>query len=408
MRITEIAGGVTAAKGFSAGGVHAGVKSKKAEKKDVAIIYSDTPAFVGGVFTQNKFCAAPVSWCRKVVAQGSAQAIVANSGNANACTGQQGLDNAAAMAQLTAELLHIEKEQVLVASTGVIGQQLPMDVVAQGIRGAYGALSPEGSDMAAEAIMTTDTFAKTMAVCYEWQGKTITVGGIAKGSGMIHPNMATMLCFITTDCAVTPAAMNLAVKTAADKGFNMVTVDQDTSTNDTCIVLANGQAGNQTVDCGGPGYEEFSQALSYVMMALAKMMAKDGEGATKLLEVTVSGALTEQDARLAAKAVVSSNLVKSAFFGEDANWGRIVCAVGYSGAEFDTAKVDMWIQSLAGKEQMMASGTPLEFSETLASKILAEKEIQVLIALNQGTGEATAWGCDLSYDYIKINADYRT
>ncbi len=408
MTLKEVPGGITAAQGFMAGAVHAGVKSSNKTKKDVAVLYSKKPAYVSGVFTQNKFAAAPVTWCREVVALGKAQAMVVNSGNANACTGEEGFANAAKMAALTGAAFGVDGKEVLVASTGVIGQQLPMAVVEKGIQLSVQALSEEGSDGVAEAIMTTDTYKKSLAVSYEYEGKTITVGGIAKGSGMIHPNMATMICIITTDCAVMPEALHQAVKTAADKGFNMVTIDQDTSTNDTCVAFANGAAGNTPVIPGGPGYAEFSTALSYVAMALAKMMAHDGEGATKLIEVLVQGALTEQDARLAAKAVVSSNLVKSAFFGEDANWGRIICAVGYSGAELDTGKVDLWLKSAGGTEQMMKNGAALSFDEANAKNILKEREIQVLIQLNQGIGEAMAWGCDLSYDYIKINADYRT
>ena len=408
MTIQEISGGVTAAKGFLAGAVHAGVKSSNKTKKDVAVVYSETPAHVSGVFTQNKFAAAPVAWCRSIVANGKAQAVVVNSGNANACTGAEGAANAEKMASLAAQALQLATKDVLVASTGVIGQQLPMSVIQAGIEGAAASLSKAGNDAVAEAIMTTDTYPKTLAVQYPYQGKTITIGGVAKGSGMIHPNMATMICLITTDCNVSCAALHKAVKSAADKGFNMVTVDQDTSTNDTCIVLANGQAENPLVEVDGPGYAEFAAALSHVCMALAKMMAHDGEGATKLIEVKVAGAQTEQDARLAAKAVVSSNLVKAAFFGEDANWGRIICAVGNSGAALDTQKVDLWLKSVGGCEQMMAQGAALVFDESKAKEILAEREIQVLIQLNQGQGEAMAWGCDLSYDYVKINGDYRT
>jgi len=408
MIIKEVSGGITAAKGFLAGAVHVGVKSSNKTKKDVALIYSKTPAHVSGVFTQNKFAAAPVAWCREIIAGGKAQAMVVNSGNANACTGTEGFANAKKMAAWTGEILGVDGKEVLVASTGVIGQQLPMAVIEKGIKLSAEALSENGSDAVAEAIMTTDTYKKSIAVSYEYEGQTITVGGVAKGSGMIHPNMATMICIITTDCAIMPEALHKAIQKAADKGFNMVTIDQDTSTNDTCVVLANGEAGNTPIKSDGPGYAEFSEALSYVAMALAKMMAHDGEGATKLIEVLVQGALTEKDARLAAKAVVSSNLVKSAFFGEDANWGRIICAVGYSGAELDTGKVDLWLKSVGGIEQMMKNGAALSFDEGNAKNILKEREIQVLIQLNQGTGEAMAWGCDLSYDYIKINADYRT
>ncbi len=403
----EVSGGITAAKGFLAAGVHVGVKSSNKTKKDVAIICSKVPAQVGAVFTTNKFAAAPVLWCREVTQNHKAKAIVVNSGNANACTGIEGYKDAEQMAVWTGQALNIPAEQVMVSSTGVIGQRLPMDVIHEGIIKASANLSENGSNAAAEAIMTTDTYKKEIALQYECCGKTITIGGIAKGSGMIHPNMATMLCYITTDVNIKDNALQKAVKEAADHSFNMITVDGDTSTNDTMIVLANGEAGNPVIT-EGKCYEKFTNALTYLAAALAKMMAHDGEGATKLIEVHVGSAPSEKDAVLAAKAVVSSSLVKSAFFGEDANWGRIICAVGYSGAELDPAKVDMWLENEAGKIQLMAKGAGLAFDEKQASAILKERSINVLIELNMGVAEATAWGCDLSYDYVKINADYRT
>ncbi len=408
MNYTKITGGVTAAKGFLAGGVHVGVKSSNKSKKDVCIIVSTSLAAVGGVFTQNKFAAAPVEWCRQVVAGGVAKAIVANSGCANACTGALGLTNAETMADLAAVKLGAKKEQILVASTGVIGHQLPMEKIQAGITKAAESLSESGGSQAAEAIMTTDTYAKESALQYEYEGNIITIGGIAKGSGMIHPNMATMFAFITTDAAIEPACLQKAVKAAADKSFNMVTVDQDTSTNDTMLVLANGQAKNKAIKTEDQAYQVFVDALTVVAIELAKMIAHDGEGATKFLEVQVQGAKTETAARLAAKAVVSSTLVKTAFFGEDANWGRIICAVGNSEAELDPEKVDIWLESKGGKEKMMASGASLVFDEAKTAEILKERDIKVLINMNDGPGAATAWGCDLSYDYVKINADYRT
>lgn len=407
IEIQEAAGGVTAAAGFVAGGLHAGLK-KCPDKKDLAIIHSLAPAVVGAVFTQNKFAAAPVNWCRQVVAGGRAQAVVVNSGNANACTGAEGAANAAEMAAVCGKALQAPPEQVLVCSTGVIGVQLPMPLLREGIATCAAQLSTQGGQAAAEAIMTTDLYCKETAVSYQYQGKTVTVGGIAKGSGMIHPNMATMLCFITTDLQIEAAALQQAVKEAADASFNMVTVDGDTSTNDSMLVLANGQAGNETVQADGAGYAEFVQALTLVAARLARLMAYDGEGATKLLECQVCGAPSLQDARLAAKAVVGSSLVKAAFYGEDANWGRIACAAGYSGAQFDTAKVNLRLQSAAGEIELMRAGSGLVFDEEAAKQILQEREIFIKLDLGSGEYQATSWGCDLSHEYVNINADYRS
>ncbi len=407
IEIQEAAGGVTAAAGFVAGGLHAGLK-KCPDKKDLAIIHSLAPAVVGAVFTQNKFAAAPVNWCRQVVAGGRAQAVVVNSGNANACTGAEGAANAAEMAAVCGKALQAPPEQVLVCSTGVIGVQLPMPLLREGIATCAAQLSTQGGQAAAEAIMTTDLYCKETAVSYQYQGKTVTVGGIAKGSGMIHPNMATMLCFITTDLQIEAAALQQAVKEAADASFNMVTVDGDTSTNDSMLVLANGQAGNETVQAGGAGYAEFVQALTLVAARLARLMAYDGEGATKLLECQVCGAPSLQDARLAAKAVVGSSLVKAAFYGEDANWGRIACAAGYSGAQFDTAKVNLRLQSAAGEIELMRDGSGLVFDEEAAKQVLQEREIFINLDLGSGEYQATSWGCDLSHEYVNINADYRS
>lgn len=407
VEIQEAAGGVTAAAGFEAGGLHAGLK-KCPDKKDLAIIHSLAPAVVGGVFTQNKFAAAPVNWCRQVVAGGRAQAVVVNSGNANACTGAEGAANAAEMAAVCGRALQAPPEQVLVCSTGVIGVQLPMPLLRGGIAACAAQLSAQGGHTAAEAIMTTDLYCKETAVSYQYQGKTVTVGGMAKGSGMIHPNMATMLCFITTDLQIEAAALQQAVKEAADASFNMVTVDGDTSTNDSMLVLANGQAGNETVQLGGAGYAEFVQALTLVAARLARLMAYDGEGATKLLECRVCGAPSLQDARLAAKAVVGSSLVKAAFYGEDANWGRIACAAGYSGAQFDAVKVNLSLRSAAGEIELMREGSGLVFDEETAKRILQEREIFINLDLGSGEYQATSWGCDLSHEYVNINADYRS
>ncbi|MGI6678288.1 MAG: bifunctional glutamate N-acetyltransferase/amino-acid acetyltransferase ArgJ [Dehalobacterium sp.] len=408
MAIMMITGGVTAAQGFKSAGVHAGIKKSNKEKPDVAVIFSEVPAAAAGVFTRNRVKAAPVVYTQKAIAQGRGQAIVVNSGNANACTGAEGAESARLMAAWTAERLGIEEELVLVSSTGVIGQQLPRDIVQGGIKKAVDHLSGEGGHEAALAIMTTDLFPKEIAVQFPVGDKTVTLGGMCKGSGMIHPNMATMLGFITTDISIAPEILQKSLKQAVDKSFNMITVDGDTSTNDMAIILANGLAGNKEISCAGPPLEQFQEALEYVCVEMAKMLARDGEGASKLLEVQVQNALSELDARRAAKAVISSNLVKSAFFGEDANWGRILCAVGYSEAEINPETVEIFLESAAGRIQVADQGTGLIFDEEYAKKILQEKEIKVLIDLHQGSSKATAWGCDLTYDYIKINADYRT
>lgn len=400
-------GGVTAAQGFSAAGIFAGIKNNP-NKRDLAIIAADGEAVCGGVFTTNKFAAAPVNWDRQIVAGGRARAIVVNSGNANACTGLQGAKDAAAMAAATGAVLGIPADEVLVCSTGVIGVNMPMSVIEAGIPKCAAELSYDGGKAAAQAIMTTDTCMKECAVTYEYAGKTVTVGGMAKGSGMIHPNMATMLCFITTDLAIEAEALQQAVKAAADATFNMVTVDGDTSTNDSMLVLANGAAGNAPVVAGGAGYAEFLAALTKVSADLAKKMAYDGEGATKLLECVVTGGKTQADARKAAKAVVASSLVKAAFYGEDANWGRIICAAGYSGADFDTAEVNLTLESAAGSIKLMTDGAGENFDEETAAKILKEREIKILLSLGKGEYSATSWGCDLSHEYVNINADYRS
>lgn len=407
-----IDGGVTAPKGFLAAGVHVAVKKANLTKKDIALIYSRHPAVAAGVFTTNKVQAAPVLVTREhiLAAKGQCQAIVVNSGNANACTGEQGLQDARAMAQVAARALKLQEEQVLVSSTGVIGLPLPMDRVLPGIEAAVAALSEDGSKAAAEAIMTTDTFLKENAIQLVIDGVTVTLGAIAKGSGMIHPNMATMLSFVTTDVAIEPTALQKAVRQAVGKSFNMITVDGDTSTNDTLLVLANGEAGNQVLSEESPDYPVFCQALTYLCIDMAKMLARDGEGATKLVEVQVGSALSDKDAGKAAISVAKSSLVKAAIFGSDANWGRILCAVGYSGAEIDPSLVDLFLQNQEGDlvQQMMEKGAPLAFDEEKARQVLDGNTVVIRIELNQGLGMATAWGCDLTYDYVKINADYRT
>jgi len=397
-----VPGGVTAASGFSAGTAFAAIK--QVDKRDVAVIHSVVPAAAAGVFTLNKVKAAPVLVTMRNLSTGTAQAVVVNSGNANACNGEQGLRDAQAMAAVTAEVLGIPAEAVLVASTGVIGRKMPMGKILPGIRAAAGQVAPENGSLAAQAIMTTDTFPKEAAVRLELGGKQVTIGAMAKGSGMIHPNMATMLCFITTDAAVAPGCLKQALKYAADRSFNLVTVDGDTSTNDMAVILANGRAGNGVIREEDSDYVNFREALTEVCASLARDIARDGEGATKLIIVEVLGAATEKDARQAAKAVAGSSLVKAAVFGRDANWGRIICAAGYSGADFDPEKVDIFL----GDEQVARDGGSIDFSEERALEILKKDTVKITLNLNSGACGATAWGCDLSYDYIKINADYRT
>lgn len=410
MTLEIIPGGVTAVPGYLASGVYAGVKTSNLTKKDIALIYSQVPAVAAGVFTTNKVQAAPILLSKEHLKGEQIQAVVVNSGNANACTGDQGMADARAMAEATASSLGLTPSQVVVSSTGVIGVPMPMAVVLSGIKQAAQELNVAGSAAAAEAIMTTDTFSKEIAVRLEIAGRPVTIGAIAKGSGMIHPNMATMLAFVTTDAAIERLALQEALKQAVDKSFNMITVDGDTSTNDMLLVLANGQAGNSLLQTGSSDFRLFSEALNFVCIEMAKALARDGEGATKLVEVQVGGAGTTTDARKAAIAVAKSSLVKTAIFGADANWGRILAAVGYSGADFDPALVDLYLQDQAGQqvEQMMSQGAPLNFDEQHAKTIMNNKYLVIRIVLNQGSAEATAWGCDLTYDYVKINADYRT
>jgi len=406
VELKEISGGITAVPGFMAAGVAAGLK--KANKKDVALVYSDNPASAAAVFTKNKVKAAPILVNMQNLTKGEARAVVVNSGNANACTGEQGLKDAREMVQMAAKILGITSEQVIVASTGVIGHNLPLHKVTAGIEECAGRLSDKGGTDAAEAIMTTDTYAKEYAVQVNIGQKPVVIGGMAKGSGMINPNMATMLGFLARDVNISKDLLKMALTTVADETFNMITVDGDTSTNDMVTLMATGTAGNPLIEEINADFKDFVAALKQVAMHLAKEIIRDGEGATKVVTINVKGAYTQKDAQTAALSVANSNLVKTAFFGEDANWGRIFTAVGYSGAEFNPSRVDISIESSAGKEQMLAQGAGLKFDEQKAKNILAEKEISVWIDLNAGDKDAVAWTCDFSYDYVKINADYRT
>lgn len=399
----KIDGWVTTPQGFLAAGVKAGIKASG--NHDVAVIYSTVPAATGAVFTQNKMCAAPVLVSRKVAAKSYVQAIVVNSGCANACTGEQGLKDAEAMQAQTAELLGVENDAVYVCSTGVIGHFMPMEKLAKGIADAVDAMDETGGESCAMAIQTTDTFIKHAAYEFELGGKTVKIAGIAKGAGMIHPNMATMLTFLTTDAAVAPDVLKRAVKAAADKSFNMVVVDGDTSTNDSMIVLANGLAENEIiVSEEHPDYPAFFEALLACAQDLAKMIARDGEGATKFLEVNVAGAATWEEAKTAAMAIAKSPLVKTAFFGKDPNWGRIVCAAGYSGAQMEPDKVNLEIGGVRLVENGMNCNVPLESLKD----IMEQHDISMKIDLGAGKEEATVWTCDFSYEYVKINGEYHT
>lgn len=404
-----IDGGVTAAKGFLAAGLAAGIK--KGNKKDMAMIYSSTPCMAAGTFTTNLVKAAPVKWDQEIVYhQPSAQAVVINSGVANACTGSEGMECCQMTAQEAAKVLNIEPTQVLVASTGVIGQQLPMDQIREGVRNLAPLLSGarEASALAAQAIMTTDTVPKEVAVTVELGGRTVTIGGMCKGSGMIHPNMCTMLSFVTTDAAISREMLQKALSDVVKDTYNMVSVDGDTSTNDTVLLLANGMAENPEITEDCEDYETFKEALLYVNTCLAKKIAGDGEGATALFEVKVVGVENKEQAVTLAKSVITSNLTKAAIFGHDANWGRILCAMGYSGAQFDPDRVDLYFESAAGKLQIIENGVAVDYSEEEATRILSEKEVTAVADLKAGDAKATAWGCDLTYDYVKINADYRS
>ncbi|MBP3509400.1 bifunctional glutamate N-acetyltransferase/amino-acid acetyltransferase ArgJ [Oscillibacter sp.] len=404
-----IDGGVCAAQGFKAAGIHVGVKTHASWKKDVALIVSDVDCAASAVFTKNVVKAAPIHVDKAHLADGKARAIIANSGNANACA-PHGEENAIKMCQAAAKAIGCKSEDVLVSSTGVIGQTLNVKVIEDGVPELYGALahSAEASDAAAHAIMTTDTVKKEVAVETIVGGKTVRMGGIAKGSGMIHPNMGTMLCFLTTDCAISPEMIRTALLETVNVSFNRISVDGDTSTNDSCIVLANGLAGNPVITEKNEDYAAFLEALQALCMTLAKKMASDGEGAKHLIICTVKGAADEAQAETISKSVISSTLTKAAIFGADANWGRVLCAMGYSGAEFDPDKVDVQFTSAAGDIEVCHQGRGLDFDEDLAKKILTEHDVEINIRLGEGEAACTCWGCDITYDYIKINGDYRT
>jgi glutamate N-acetyltransferase/amino-acid N-acetyltransferase len=401
MKFQHTEGGVTAAKGFTATGIHCGIKKNK---KDLAMILSEVPSHAAGVYTQNRFAAAPVFVTKQHLSDGKARAIICNSGNANACSGEQGLKDARQMAIVTAEALNLSPDEVVVASTGVIGQYLPMAVMEKGIRDISDQLSPTGGEDAAEAIMTTDLVAKTTAYTMEIGGKTVTIGGMAKGSGMIHPNMATMLGFVTTDCAISPELLHKALKYTAERSFNLITVDGDTSTNDMVVVLANGLAENPIISEENDDYHRFVAVLQQVNTDLSQKIVRDGEGATKFLEVSVRHAASFSDGKKLAMGILTSNLVKTAFFGEDANWGRIVSAMGQTDVEFFPERVNIWLGDL----QVTKDGRGLHFDEDLAKVILKEKDIIITIDINMGGETVTAWGADLSYDYVSINASYRS
>lgn len=404
-----ITGGVTAAKGFLAAGVEAGIKYQN--RKDMAMVYSKTPCRAAGVFTTNVVKAAPVLWDKEVVeSEWEAQAIVVNSGIANACTGKLGYEYCRETAGAAADALEISPQSVLICSTGVIGMQLPMEKMTEGVRMLAKAIKPgeEAGTDAAKAIMTTDTRNKQVAVKVTIGGKEVTIGGMCKGSGMIHPNMCTMLAFVTTDVNISKKLLQEALSADVQDTFNMVSVDGDTSTNDTLLVLANGQAGNHEITEKGADYDTFVEALHYVNETLAKKIAGDGEGATALFEVKVIHADNKEDAKTLAKSVITSSLTKAALFGHDANWGRILCALGYSGAKFDPEAIELYLESSAGKILIFKDGMAADYSEEEATRILSCSEVTALVNMKMGEAEATAWGCDLTYDYVKINADYRS
>ncbi len=405
----QISGGVTAAKGFCAASTAAGIKYK--DRKDMALIFSKTPCKAAGTFTTNIVKAAPVKWDQKIVAESAcAHAVVVNAGIANACTGQEGMDYCSQTADHAAELLKIPADSVLVASTGVIGMQLPMECIKDGVSAMVPELSDanEAGHQASLAIMTTDTHEKEVAVEIELGGKTVTIGGMCKGSGMIHPNMCTMLSFVTTDVAITKELLQEALSENVKDTYNMISVDGDTSTNDTCLLLANGEAGNAEISEKNEDYRKFTEALNFVNTTLAKQMAGDGEGATALFEVKVIHAKDKEQAKVLSKSVITSNLTKAAIYGHDANWGRILCAMGYSGAVFDPEKVDLYFSSKNGEIKIIENGVALDYSEEEATKILSAEAVTATADIKMGDASATAWGCDLTYDYVKINADYRS
>lgn len=401
-----VEGGVCAPKGFKASGIHAGIRNNK-DKKDLALIYADKPCTAAAMYTQNKVCGSPIVVTKKHLANSVAQAVICNSGNANTCNAD-GEQKAEDMAKLCAAQLKINQEDVIVASTGVIGQVLPIEPIIYSMNYLCESLSENGSTDAAHAIMTTDTKVKQHAIRFKIGDKECTVAGIAKGSGMIHPNMATMLCFLTTDVAINATLLQRALKLVVEDTFNMVSVDGDTSTNDMVSIMASGYADNDLINEEDYNYEVFANALYILLMNLSREIAADGEGATKLLECVVSGAKTKKDAKTVAKSVITSSLFKAAMFGKDANWGRILCAVGYSDAELDINGVSVSLSSTAGTVKVCECGAGIEFSEDEAFKVLSEDEIKIVIELSDGEENAVAWGCDLTYDYVKINGDYRT
>ncbi|MBQ2738847.1 MAG: bifunctional glutamate N-acetyltransferase/amino-acid acetyltransferase ArgJ [Oscillibacter sp.] len=404
-----IEGGVCAAQGFRAAGIHMGVKSRKTTKKDVALIVSDVECAAAAVFTRNAVKAAPIHVDREHLKNGKAKAIIVNSGNANACA-PQGEENARRMCAAAAKAVGCDVEDVLVSSTGVIGQRINVELIEEGIPALAAMLeaSPAASAAAAEAIMTTDTVKKEIAVETMVGGKKVVMGGIAKGSGMIHPNMGTMLCFLTTDCAISPEMIRTALLETVNMSFNRISVDGDTSTNDSCIVLANGKAGNPVITEKGEDYDAFLKALQALCVQLAREMASDGEGAKHLITCTVKGAKSELSAETISKSVICSTLTKAAIFGADANWGRVLCAMGYSGEDFDPDKVDVHFTSAAGDIMVCEQGRGVNFDEDLAKKILTEHDVEINITMGEGEGSCTCWGCDITYEYIRINGDYRT
>ena len=404
MKIVE--GGVCAAKGFTANGIHCGIR-KNHTKKDLSLIFSAVPASAAAVYTTNLVKGAPLIVTKNHLQDGIAQAVICNSGNANTCNAN-GIEIAERMSVLVANQLGVTPDDIIVASTGVIGQPLCIDPIASALPALVAGLSENGGQDAAVGIMTTDTVMKEIAVEFEVDGKLCHIGGIAKGSGMIHPNMATMLVFITTDCAINPDMLQKALSGDIANTFNMVSVDGDTSTNDMVTVLANGMAGNETITCEGEDFKIFMKALNTVTVDLCRKIAGDGEGATKLLECKVTGGKSEAIAKTVAKSVICSSLLKAAMFGADANWGRVLCAIGYSGADVDVNKVDVSFRSPAGQVDVCKNGAGIPFSEEEAKEVLLQKEIEILVGLNDGEAVATAWGCDLTYDYVKINGDYRT
>lgn len=399
-------GGVCAPKGFKAGGVHCGIRKNKT-KKDLSMLVSDVVCNTAAIYTTNKVKGAPLLVTKENISDGKAQAMICNSGIANTCN-PDGIEKAQAMCQLAADALGISPKDIIVASTGVIGQPLPLEPIEAGIKLLLPELRQDGNIDAAEAIMTTDTHHKEIAVSFELGGQLCKIGGMAKGSGMIHPNMATMLCFITTDVAIRPEMLQKAIKRVADITFNMISVDGDTSTNDMVNVLASGLAGNREISDFGPEYETFVNALYAVMMNLSRVLAGDGEGATRLLECTVTGAPDDKTARIIAKSVITSPLVKSAMFGTDANWGRVLCAIGYAETDFSADDISVSFLSQAGSVEVCRHSGGVAFDEELAKEILSQDEVKILVHLADGNGTAIAWGCDLTYDYVRINGDYRT